>query len=229
MLQRYGSGNPPHCDQSPPTLGVRKLHQSGDRLQGMFEIAYQPAYFPTTMLGNAGLLSKHHIMAKKSKGFRDLLKQERQATDHSQKALDGLAKKVQKGSLGHHVKGIVQNPRGQVKMSEVLEDFVEPYLEEIEGYVAKDRFISVAVLAWNLAIMPEEARQTAKEQLQNQLEQGELSGDQELWDSLLDELVERKFQYFADNRRLIMEFQFEDTGDQYHLSVASMQAPPRES
>lgn len=165
-------------------------------------------------------------MAKKSKEFRNLLKQERQVTDYSQKSLDNLTQQVQKGPLGRHVKGVVKNPQGQVKMSEVLEDFVDPYLEAIEGYTNKNRFISAAVLAWNLSIMPEAARQAAKEQMREQLKQEGLLEDQELWNSLLDELMERKFQYFADNRRLIMEFQFEDTGNKYHLSVASMQAPP---
>jgi len=49
-------------------------------------------------------------MAKKSKGFRELMKQKRQATDYSQKALDNLTQKVQKGPLSKHVEGVVQNP-----------------------------------------------------------------------------------------------------------------------
>lgn len=165
-------------------------------------------------------------MAKKSKGFRELLKQERRVTDYSQQALDKLAKRVQKGSLGKNVEGIVQNPEGQVKMSEVLEDFIKPYLEAIDGYKRQRSFITVAVIAWNLAILPEAARQPVKDGLQSQLDQDGLPADQEFLDTLLDELMERKFQYFADNHRLIMDFQFEDAGDQYHLSVASVQAPP---
>lgn len=165
------------------------------------------------------------VMAKKSKGFRELLKQQHQSADQSQKALDNLAQRVQKGPLSQHVEGVVQNPQGQVKMSEVLEDFVEPYLEEIEGYEAKCNFIAIAVLAWNLAILPEAARPAAKEGLQRQSQQKRLPEDQGVLDALLDELMARKLQYFADNRRLIMDFQFEDIGDQYHLSVASMLAP----
>jgi len=165
-------------------------------------------------------------MAKKSKGFRELMKQKRQATDYSQKALDNLTQKVQKGPLSKHVEGVVQNPQGQVKMSEVLENFIEPYLEEIDGYVQKQKFIELAVVAWNLAILPEAARQAMREQFQSSLGRNGLPEDQEFLDSLLDELMERKLQYFPNNRRLIMDFQFEDAGDQYHLSVASTQAPP---
>lgn len=164
-------------------------------------------------------------MAKKSKGFRELLKQQRQATDYSQRALDNLAKRVQQGPLSNQVEGVIQNPKGQVKMSEVLEDFIKPYLEEIDSYAQKQQFIELAVVAWNLAILPEEARQAMREQLQSSLDQRGLPEDREFVDSLLDELMERKVQYFPNNRRLIMEFQFEDAGDQYHLSVASMQAP----
>jgi len=111
-------------------------------------------------------------------------------------------------------------------MSEVLENFIEPYLEEIDGYVQKQKFIELAVVAWNLAILPEAARQAMREQFQSSLGRNGLPEDQEFLDSLLDELMERKLQYFPNNRRLIMDFQFEDAGDQYHLSVASTQAPP---
>ncbi len=38
---------------------------------------------------------------------------------------------------------------------------------------------------------------------------------------IIDEMIARKQQFFADNQRLIMDFQLQDTGKSFHLSVAS--------
>jgi len=66
-------------------------------------------------------------MARKSKDFRELLNQQR-ANKDEQKALQNFRQKVQQGSLKDKVKTIVMTPQGDIKMSEVLEEFIEPYL-----------------------------------------------------------------------------------------------------
>ena len=38
---------------------------------------------------------------------------------------------------------------------------------------------------------------------------------------IIDEMISRKQQLFADNQRYILDFQLQDSGKQFHLSVAS--------
>ena len=44
-------------------------------------------------------------------------------------------------------------------MSEVIMDFIEPYMESADTYEAQDRLISIAVLAWNASLLPEDRAQ----------------------------------------------------------------------
>lgn len=164
-------------------------------------------------------------MAKKSKGFGELLNQQRADKIH-QKALEELQQKVQKGSLGDKFAGMVTNPKGEVKMSEVLEEFVEPYLDFAQNRNQREKLFSIAVIAWNLAIMPENERQPMIDQLIKVGLKGNDPLAQQDTREIIDELIARKQKFFAKNKRYIVDFQLQDTGKQFHLSVASTLSNP---
>ena len=70
-------------------------------------------------------------------------------------------------------KGILQgrqlilNPSGQVKMSEVLENFVEPYWEYASTEDEMKKLLLVATVAWNAAMMEDEKRREFLRQVLN--------------------------------------------------------------
>jgi hypothetical protein len=155
-------------------------------------------------------------MAKKSRGFAELLKQ-KQAERTQQNALGKLQQKVQQGPLSERLTGMVASPQGAIKMSEVLEEFVEPYLDFAQNRSQREKLFSIAVIAWNLALMPENERQQI-------IEQGTTGNDplaRQDAREFIDELIARKQTLFAENKRYIVEFQLQDTGKTLHLSVAS--------
>ena len=51
------------------------------------------------------------------------------------------------------------------KMSVVIESFVEPYLEMVEEDEAVKRLITLAIVAWNAALLPLEAQATMFDRL----------------------------------------------------------------
>lgn len=164
-------------------------------------------------------------MAKKSKGFQELLKQSR-SQQSSQKALNKFERQFMQSERSNNFAGIVQNPKGEVKMSEVLEVFAEPLLQEAISYDQQFMALQIAVVAWNLALIPEAKRAAAYEEflaLSSQEEDPNLEHDTK---ETIDELIARKQQLFPKNHRFIIDFQLEDAGSQFHLSVASTPSSP---
>ncbi|MGG6270529.1 hypothetical protein ACQ4M3_37920 [Leptolyngbya sp. AN03gr2] len=164
-------------------------------------------------------------MNKTPKGFGKPLEFQ-QTTKTHQKALKKLQKKLQRSPLGEQVSGIVTSPKNEVKMSEVLEDFVEPYLDFARNRHQREKLFGIAVAAWNLALMPEAERESMIEQLiQHALQSNDPLAQQDTRE-ILHDLIERKQTLFADNSRYIVEFQLQDLGHTFHLSVASTLSNP---
>jgi hypothetical protein len=164
-------------------------------------------------------------MAKKSKGFGELLNQQRAENLHRE-GLAKLQEKVQHGAMGDKVAGIVTNPKGEIKMSEVLEAFVEPYLDFARNQSQREKLFSIAVAAWNLALMSEGDCQS----LTNKIVKAGIKGNDLLAQhdtrEVINEMIVRKQKFFADNQRYIVDFQLQDAGKQFHLSVASTSSNP---
>lgn len=167
-------------------------------------------------------------MAKKSKGFRELLNQSQGKAISQQKALDNFERKFQQSEMGSKLADIVKNPKGEVKMSGVLKAFIQPYLAKAKGYQRQKMLLHIAVTAWNLTLMPEADRQPAIEEFLNLGMKPEDSLIREDMKGLIEELIARKEEVFPENRNYILDFQFEDAGDQFHLLVASAPVPTEE-
>ncbi len=158
-------------------------------------------------------------MSRKSKGFGQLLRQQH-AEQYEEKALGKLEQKVKQGYLGKNVQ-LVTNLKGEVKMSEVLEDFVDPYLHTVQRAQDFNSLIKLAILAWNCALRPKkEKKQIINERVKELGSKGDVLVRQDLTD-FLNELITRKNNFFADNKRVIYEFNLQGSWPKMHISVAS--------
>jgi len=116
---------------------------------------------------------------------------------------------------------VIRNTGDTEKMSDVLERFVEPYVDEITDDEAMDKLFAVAVIAWNAALLEPNEQADFIEKMAKALP----------WRARRDfrqvvlEMVERKNRFFADNQRHIFDYKFTDLGGQYHLSVISSFPP----
>lgn len=155
-------------------------------------------------------------MARKSKGFGELLSQQR--------GEDSLRQRVRSD---HQDVKIVSNPQGQVRMSDVLESFIASELAETSTDDERKFLFNFAVCAWNLALMPEEQRQTERDKLVQMLcgKQGEQVVEETT--AFLEGLIARKLARFPDNKRFIVDFELRKVGRDYTLNVMSTPEKPQ--
>ncbi len=162
-------------------------------------------------------------MAKKSRGFSELVRQHKEE-NQSNKLLDKIETSI-KRDFGANVV-TVKNPSGVAKMSDILKDFVSPYEDVPQNRKELQHFLETAVTAWNLALLPKKERIKILDKIFiPMLKKAKTVIDKEdiaYGRFLIEELIDRKLKYFADNQRKVMSFQIENFGkDGYYLSVAS--------
>lgn len=163
-------------------------------------------------------------MARKSKEFGELLRPQKRS-QRQQKFVEGLKSKLERGPLCPEK--IVISPPGEAKMSEVLTDFVRPYRLEADTEEAYRNLLELAIIAWNTSLLSQPEQQ---EMVNRMLTEGFPKATKELKQEvkdILEELITRKYQYYSENKRFIVEFDLKDLGRDYHLSVAStLNEPP---
>ncbi len=116
---------------------------------------------------------------------------------------------------------VVYEPAGKEKMSAVLEEFIDPYVDMADDDEAYRKILSLGVLAWNAALLPLEKRQAM---LDDTIKAGFAQASPRVQAearTLIESMIHRKDEHFAANKRAIISFQLTGSGDDLHLQVAS--------
>lgn len=108
-----------------------------------------------------------------------------------------------------------------IKMSDVLEEFVEPYRQFVETKEACWKLLAVAIVAWNATLFPEKDRLSRLDELIVTLPEDAREDSRQI----IEELMVRKEKFFSQHRRMIIDFELADSGEQWHLSVMSTPGP----
>ena len=87
-----------------------------------------------------------------------------------------------------------------VKMSEVLEEFIEPYMGQWKTLDDLSKLLNVAAIAWNMALAPAKERETSIQEMMEKVPSDARAGLREV----IEEMVRRKLAHFASNRRMIV-------------------------
>jgi hypothetical protein len=159
-------------------------------------------------------------VAKKSKGFKQLLYQEQK--QQSKNAVETkLAERFQQRWGSNHL--VVPSRESQAKLSEALETLVTPYLEATTSSDDSYGLFTMAVFAWNLALASEAKRAVELEKAVAIF--AEQNSDPEYIEdtlAILNELIERKQDLFPQLQRHILDFDLkEDRRGGFFLSVVS--------
>jgi hypothetical protein len=135
------------------------------------------------------------------------------------KRVNGLKSKLERGPFRD--KKLVIEPACEVKMSDVLADFIKPYRGWADTEEAYRKLLTLAILAWNASFLPTEEQQAM---IDNVIDGGLPAATEELKNGLkqiVHMLMARKRAYFSAYRRNIIDYELTDTGKGYRLSVAS--------
>lgn len=160
-------------------------------------------------------------MARKSKGFRELLIQE-SLTNKNKDSFEEVNNAVIKSRLDAQGGKFVENPEGHEKMSEVLIEFVKPFLDKATTYQRRQALFSLAIASWNMAIVPEKERPKILKDMLKKLDKNkdpEFTNDTRI---LVEQFIERKLTFFADYNRLITDFEISERPGFVDISVASV-------
>ena len=158
--------------------------------------------------------------SKKSKAHKKAKLLKKRKTSRSKRVnekqiLQSLGERTLKMPGMEDLKFLV-NPKDEVKMSDVLWDFVAPYRLEDMTYEEAEKLITIGIIAWNMSFFDEADREKEVRKF--------AGGFHDMTDgilSIITPLVARKLKYFPQYDRKILNFQLTDTGETFHLSVVS--------
>ena len=115
---------------------------------------------------------------------------------------------------------ILINPRGEVKMSDVIAELVRPCSENVTSLDEYKDLIALACIAWNTANLP---KQKQKKSIRDGLQTLPDLPEDLLQDTsaLIMELIKRKKLLFPDNHRMIINFRVTETKEHFNIAIAS--------
>jgi hypothetical protein len=114
-------------------------------------------------------------------------------------------------------KDVVFVPSGDVKMSEVLWEFLEPYADHWENEDQLRKLLNVGIIAWNSALFSGKERAEVIDDMLRRVPPG---ARQDMRDLIMP-LIQRKDAHFSGNRRMIVDYQLTMQPSGPYLVVAS--------
>jgi hypothetical protein len=158
-------------------------------------------------------------MAKEFKGFGKVPPRQ-QLQKASDRSFDNLRQNVAR-NYGKDI-NLLMTPDKATKMSEVLENFVSPYMDVAESKEGLKILFSIGLSAWNIALEPVEQRAETIDLYVNKVFHNQSAKSTETGKNFIVELVDRKDKLFANNQRRMISFDLDYiSAGEYHISVAS--------
>ncbi len=106
-------------------------------------------------------------------------------------------------------------------LANVIVAFAQPMLEQCETYGKREEAVSWAILAWNLSLeKPAEQKRLRAEVVAQIPESG-----REQMDALLEYLLQRKQELYADNRFYILDYTLTPHGEGMRIEMSTRFVP----
>jgi hypothetical protein len=172
-------------------------------------------------------MTRGNKKSKLPKAFIKRLKEKQRTQKAIQSSQERLLEAT-RVSLGDCKMQFLTQMGSHAKMSEIILDFAEPLLAHAPTAKAQKSAIAIAIMAWNVALLPIEKRTEYLKEMHNKLigiETAERLSKR--IDTIVDFLLDRKERLFSDINRIIVKYECLDTPQGVHLNVASAEAIPK--
>lgn len=135
---------------------------------------------------------------------------------------EGLIQQLQqRGVIAENI--VIEQP-GMVKMSEVLTDFIEIYLELADSQTELEKLISLAAIAWNISLFTyEEQNDLVDDWIIKEKFSHYIYMPESLF-KLVNHMISRKKQLFSEYPQEIIGFELKNTGSDFAILVSSKQS-----
>ena len=136
------------------------------------------------------------------------------------KSVEKLQEQMRKDDLLKN-RQIVFTDTENPKLSTVLLEFIEPFNKDAPTREAYEKLITMAIIAWNAAILSGKERKSLVDVCINAIV--ESTGEEWRRDAedTMFILIKHKEHYFPDDQRFIVDYRLDETDKEYHLVVAS--------
>jgi hypothetical protein len=108
------------------------------------------------------------------------------------------------------------------KISEVFLEFIEPYEKDAPTEDAFEKLLAIAVVAWNAAVLGGEEGQHLIDVTVSAIAKSAGKKWGEDAKGIIAMMRQRKENFFADDKRYIMEYRWAKLEDGHHLTVAAL-------
>lgn len=112
---------------------------------------------------------------------------------------------------------IVRDPPGLARMSEVFEDFLAPEMATAESEDALRTVLKLGMIAWNASLLPPAERARMIQETASTMPADVVAA----FRLLLDHLIRRKEEHFAEHLRVIFDFSLTFDANGPYLQVVS--------
>ncbi len=133
----------------------------------------------------------------------------------------GKLKKEMQSKFAQEGREVVFHGQVGEKMSDVIEEFIEPYRQYADTPDMYRRLIATGIVAWNAALLQGAKRETFLRDMLKTIAPNADRQAQEDFDAIVREMIVRKERYFANNRRIILNYRATETPTGMTLVVAS--------
>lgn len=152
--------------------------------------------------------------------MRKQFKERKRAKKRIQESQEKLLQRARELSNNHERELRIAPPDTE-KMSEIIIDYAEPLLNVSESQTEQKKALTMAIMVWNLSLLPEEKALDQKNYLKKFLGLGKADDLSDLDNQVFELMLQRKKTFYEDIHRMVIDFEFVETPNGIHLNVVS--------